>query len=340
MAKTLVTGANGFVAAHVVDSLVKEGHEVVGSVRRDIYGDQLLSVHPEWKGKVTFVNVSDYTKEGAWDEALKEGDFDYVLHIAAPMPSPTNQDFDKDFLEPTVKGNLELLKSASKYGKNLKSIVVTGSVNSITYGNAEHITGRVFTHKDWLPTTVEEARAANHYFSSYATSKKYSEQALWDYVEKEKPSYTVTVFLPCLIFGPPIHYVSDINKLNYTSAIVYSFFNGSTDQVSPTSFPSYIDVRDVVDAHILALTTPGAANKRLLIGGSRYTSQLAADVLRKVPELEGRVVSKDLDESPPVLQLDVSEAEKLFGKPTRTPEATFGDTARKILELERELGGK
>ena len=48
--------------------------------------------------------MSDYTKEGTWDEAFKDGDLDYVLHIAAPMPSPANKDFDKDYLEPNVKG--------------------------------------------------------------------------------------------------------------------------------------------------------------------------------------------------------------------------------------------
>ena len=109
-------------------------------------------------------------------------------------------------------------------------------------------------------------------------------------------------------------------------------------QANPPCFQ--IVVRDIVDAHILALTTPEAANKRFLIGGARYTSQLTADILRKIPELEGRVVAKDLDESQPVLQLDVSETERVFGKPSRTPEVTFGDAARRILELEKELDGK
>jgi hypothetical protein len=67
---------------------------------------------------------------------------------------------------------------------------------------------------------------------------------------------------------------------------------------------------------------------------------MVADILRKIPELEGRVVAKDLDESPPVLQLDTAETERLFGKPSRTPEVTFGDTVKKILELEKELGRK
>ena len=65
----------------------------------------MLSVHPEWKGKLSFVTVSDYTKSGTWDHTFKQHDFDYVVHVAAPLlDNPENVDFDKFFLEPSVKG--------------------------------------------------------------------------------------------------------------------------------------------------------------------------------------------------------------------------------------------
>lgn len=68
-------------------------------------GEQLLSVHPEWSGKLSFVTVSDYRKSGTWDETFKNHDFDYVVHVAAPLlDNPENVDFDKFFLEPSVKG--------------------------------------------------------------------------------------------------------------------------------------------------------------------------------------------------------------------------------------------
>jgi hypothetical protein len=78
---------------------------VVGSVRSPIKGDQLLSVHPEWMSKLSFVVVSDYSKPGTWDEAFKQNEFDYVVHVAAPLlDNPANVDFDKFFLDPSVKG--------------------------------------------------------------------------------------------------------------------------------------------------------------------------------------------------------------------------------------------
>jgi hypothetical protein len=65
-----------------------------------------MSIHPEWEGKVSFITVTDYTKSGTWDEAFKNYDgFDYVVHVAGPLlDNPENVDFDKNFLEPSVKG--------------------------------------------------------------------------------------------------------------------------------------------------------------------------------------------------------------------------------------------
>lgn len=105
MPKTLVTGANGFVAAHVIDQLYKAGHTITGSVRDSSKGQKILETHPEYEGKIDFVTVSDYAKEGTWDEAFKSHDFDYVIHTAAPLlDNPENQDFDEHYLRPNVSG--------------------------------------------------------------------------------------------------------------------------------------------------------------------------------------------------------------------------------------------
>ena len=81
------------------------GHTVIGSVRSVEKGEELLSVHPEWKDNLSFAIVSDFTATGTWVKTFQEHDLDYVVHVAAPAwDDPTNTDFDKDFLEPSVKG--------------------------------------------------------------------------------------------------------------------------------------------------------------------------------------------------------------------------------------------
>ncbi|KAH6664416.1 hypothetical protein B0J14DRAFT_493555 [Halenospora varia] len=336
MPNTLVTGANGFVAAHIIDQLITAGHHVTGSVRTLAKGEQLLKTHPEWTGHLDFVVVSEYDAPGTWDATFQEKDINYVVHTAAPLlDNPANTDFERDFLKPSVEGNRELLKSAVKYGKNLKAIAVTGSVNAMTTG--QDIDERVFTSDSWLPLEIKDAIAAQHPYISYCVSKAEAEKAIWKFVEEEKPAFTVTVLLPALIFGPPIQPVTDIKNINYSNNVFHSLFDGTYEIVPPTSFSSYIDVRDLATAHISSLTVPAVANKRFPVGGAKYSSQIAVNALKKVPELEGRL-PKDGDEVEKVVKFgDVVEWNEKLGLKLRTPEETFGDAARKILELEKVL---
>ena len=78
-------------------------------------------------------------------------------------------------------------------------------------------------------------------------------------------------------------------------------------------------------------------NKRFIVGGKSYSSQLAVNALKTVPELEGRL-PKDNDEVTPVPKFsDVKDWNKKLGLELRTPEETFGDAAKEILRLEKTL---
>jgi nucleoside-diphosphate-sugar epimerase len=167
-------------------------------------------------------------------------------------------------------------------------------------------------------------------------SKKEAEISIWNYVKEFKPSFSVTVFLPALIFGPPIHSVKSMDNINYSNNVFYSLFNGTYDVLPPTSFPSYVDVRDLAAAQIASLTIPGAFNKRLLIGGHSFSHRATADILRKIPELAGRV-PKDSDEVTLTPQIDPAETNQILAMKYHTAEETFTDAAKKILELEAVL---
>ncbi|CZT50831.1 uncharacterized protein RSE6_11891 [Rhynchosporium secalis] len=312
MPNTLVTGANGFLAAHIIDQLISAGHKVTGSVRSVSKGEQILATHSEYEGKLNFVVVSEYAKQGTWDEAFKEGEFDFVVHTAAPLlDDPGNTNFERDFLNPSVGGALELLKSASKYGKKIKAISVTGSVNSMTTGM--DIADRSFNSSEWLPVSVDDAIKANHSYISYCVAKAESEKAIWKYVEEH------------------------LKKINYSTDVLYSLFNGTYETVPDTSFPSYIDVRDLAAAHILALTLPTVANKRFLVGGNKYSSQIAVDALKTLPELKDRLPKDGHEAEKPLRMDDVLGWNEKLGLKPRTALQTFGDAARRLLELEKSL---
>ena len=119
------------------------------------------------------------------------------------------------------------------------------------------IADRTFNSSEWLPVShrpgnlfqttahrcqvsIDDAIAANHPYISYCVAKAESEKAIWKYVEENTPSYTVSVLLPALIFGPPIQPVSSLKKINYSSDVFYSLFNGTYEVIPDTSFPSYV----------------------------------------------------------------------------------------------------
>jgi nucleoside-diphosphate-sugar epimerase len=81
MPHTLVTGANSFVAAHIISELIASGHTITGCVRRVAAGEDIFKTHSEWKEKLDFVVVEDYTKEGVFDDIFKSKQFDYVRSL-------------------------------------------------------------------------------------------------------------------------------------------------------------------------------------------------------------------------------------------------------------------
>lgn len=85
--KVLVTGGSGFIAAHVIDSLLQGGHNVVFTARTTSKADHILQNHKNIpKDRLSYVIVEDIAKENAFDEAVKsDPPFDAVLHTASPF---------------------------------------------------------------------------------------------------------------------------------------------------------------------------------------------------------------------------------------------------------------
>jgi nucleoside-diphosphate-sugar epimerase len=105
MSRTLVTGANSFVASHIIDTLISQGHSVTGTLRRINVGDEILKEHPEWNGNLRFVEIGDLSNQSLWEDLFKKQTFDYIVHVAAPIVGKAGlTDYDQDWLTPSVEG--------------------------------------------------------------------------------------------------------------------------------------------------------------------------------------------------------------------------------------------
>ena len=81
-AKVLVTGANGYLVTWVVKKFLEAEYSVRGIVRSLSSSALLKDKFSHYEDRLELVVVEDLTKDGAFDEAVK--DVDVIVHTASP----------------------------------------------------------------------------------------------------------------------------------------------------------------------------------------------------------------------------------------------------------------
>ncbi|GKZ34822.1 hypothetical protein AbraIFM66950_005178 [Aspergillus brasiliensis] len=292
----ILTGANGFVASHILSILIERGYTVTATVRSQAKANDIIDTHPSWKNAVKFVIVADFTSQGPFDDIFRNSShpFDYVIHTASPLKFQVS-DIQKEMIEPAEKGTTEILQAAHHFGgPSLRRFVLLGSAVSVL-NSFEDLSreGRPYTEKDWNPVTAEQAIARNDTVLGYNVSKTRAEAAAWQFMEKAKPAFDLTVINPDIIIGPmihPIHGPKSINETNHFA--IASFLDGTHKRIEGVTFPFYhfVDVRDVARSHVDALKNPAAANQRVLLIAGLITPQLVVNTIRQnFPSLKDRV---------------------------------------------------
>lgn len=124
MVRVLLTGGSGFIAVHCLESLLKQGHSVVTSVRSEKKAQMIRDTFPDvGKDNLDFVLVDDIARPGAFDEAVKsDPPFEWVLHTASPFHFNVT-DTKKDLLDPAIIGTTGILKAIKKNGPSVKRVV-------------------------------------------------------------------------------------------------------------------------------------------------------------------------------------------------------------------------
>lgn len=274
----LVTGGTGFVGSHCVLQLLKKGYNVRTTLRSMKRKDEVIAMM-RTGGVTSFDNLTfveaDLTKDDNWSEAVKG--CTYVLHVASPFFSQLPKD-ENEMIRPAVDGTLRILKAARDAG--VKRVVVTSNFGAVGY-----------SHKD--PNTViteEEWTDPNEKMTSYNKSKVLAERTAWDFMKREGGNLELSVINPVFILGPALG--PDLSSSFHTLEVI---LNGSMKAVPNIPF-NIIDVRDVADLHIRAMTNPGAKGQRFiaLAGGKITMPEIALLLKKKMPQVAGKVPVKTL----------------------------------------------
>jgi nucleoside-diphosphate-sugar epimerase len=264
MAETvLVTGGTGYVAGWCIAELLKRGYDVRTTVRDESKQDlvrRAVATEVEPGERLSFA-IADLTGDAGWAAAM-DG-CDYVLHVASPMGADDPKDKDPEaLLVPARDGTLRVLRAATAAG--VKRVVMTSAANAASPSS----------YKDeGVSDETLWTDPADPGLPAYRRSKTAAERAAWDFMASQDGPTTLTTILPGAVFGPiltptTLHSVQIIGRL----------VKGMPG--TPRIGFEVVDVRDLVDVHIRAMTSPEAAGQRFLATGEFMWMSDAARALR------------------------------------------------------------
>lgn len=286
---TLITGATGFIAGHCIDLLLKGGHKVIGTIRSQQKSARLAKVFSEAikAGQLVFEIVSDIRSEAEIACVFeKHPDIKFVLHTASPVLHHV-EDPVKDMLEPAVTGTLTVLRVA-KSAPNVHKVVLTSSFAAMMDWNDVTNDTALVNEESWNPVTWQQA-SQKDMILTYLGSKKFAEQAAWDFIKAESPVFGLTTVNPSYVFGPAI--TPGTVNLSNEFLVNGALATKPDTPVSQEPAQMWVDVRDVAKAHISALSRD-LDNQRLMLCVSKFCNQDLLDVVNNgVPVLKGKIAS-------------------------------------------------
>jgi nucleoside-diphosphate-sugar epimerase len=345
-AKVLVSGATGYIAVWVVQNLLDRGYAVRGTARSVAKGDFLKKVFASYASGDRFevVIVVDIAEDGAFDEAVKG--VDAIEHTASPFH--LNAVDPDELIKPAVNGTVGILKSILKDGSTrVRRVVITSSGAAILREDPNPIT---FTEADWnnqcleiLKKYEDEGRkdeAPN--VVKYRASKTLAERSAWEFVNspenKSRINWDLVVLNPPLVFGPAIHEVTTPASLNTSAATFYNYVvdgakaNATGNDFLANTGTCWIDVRDLAEAHALALEKEAAGGERILVSAGLWKWQDfidAANDLSPPPRLSTTLpvgVRGAGKTAKHLMIYDTAKANRILGLKYRTIEETTRDT--------------
>jgi nucleoside-diphosphate-sugar epimerase len=279
MGTILVTGGSGFIGSHAILQLLAAGYQVRTTVRSatreaDVRA-MLKTGGAEPLDRLSFA-VADLENDAGWRDAV--AGCEYLLHVASPLPPgmPKNED---ELIVPARDGTLRVLRAARDAG--VRRVVLTSSFAAIGYGYKPQKTP--FDETNWTDPNGRDATA-------YVKSKTFAERAAWEFIAKEGGQLELSVVNPVAVFGPVL-------GPDYSASIllVKRMMDGAMPGL-PKLYFGVVDVRDVADLHIRAMTDPKAKGERFLAAAGDFMSlrDIAGVLKRRMGEAAGRVPTRQL----------------------------------------------
>ena len=332
----VVTGASGFIGSHIVANLLNRGREVRATVRDATDPgrvDHLRRLPIGEGGSIEIVEM-DLLEAESVNRAISG--CREVIHTAAVVVLKAKNPQEK-IVDPSVIGTRNVLNAIDSAG-TVECLVHTSSTAAIRPQKWED--GQILTTETW----ADDSNIDNN---PYGLAKFSSERLVREWHESRSGGGPkMATINPCVVLGPPL----SKRHLRGSPSFVMTLLNREIPFVVPMHI-SIVDVRDVAEAHVRALTQGKEAGRYLVVSGQMWFREIARAVKAANPSL--KIPTKQV---PYLLSLlvsifhprislswarmhlgkrlywDSSPAERDLGMEWRAPEESLLDTVPPVLE--------
>ncbi|MFD4749802.1 NAD-dependent epimerase/dehydratase family protein [Streptomyces rubiginosohelvolus] len=309
----LVTGGTGYVAGHIVAELLNRGYHVRTTVRtaaKEQVVRDAVATATDPADRLHFAHA-DLTRDEGWDTAM-EG-VTYVMHVASPLGLSGSD--PQALIDTAHGGTLRVLDAAARAG--VRRVVMTSAAN--TSSPSSYADDGITDETLW--TDPDDPNVI-----PYRRSKTVAELAAWGFAEAHPGGPEITTVLPGAVFGPTLS-TSTTGSVGIIAALLTGKMVGI-----PRIGLEVVDVRDLADVHIRAMTSPKAADERFLATGEfMWMADIAQALRQDLGTSAANVTTHELDDDVvrKAAETDVAMAEILPGLGRRSRHST--DKARRLL---------
>jgi len=228
MGKVLVTGGAGFIASHIVDALIEQGHDLV--VIDDLSSGKTNNINPKAKFYHEDIRSSNL------DDLFSKEKPEFVSHHAARTNVIHSLSEPADDANVNILGSLNLLQNCRKWG-----------VKKIIYSSSG---GAIYGEPVYLPC---DENHPVHPLSPYGVSKYAVELYLQTYLNNFSLNYTILRYAN--VYGP--RQIST-GEAAVVARFSYQMIKGADVSINGSGEQErdFVYVSDIVHANILAMQQP------------------------------------------------------------------------------------
>ena len=246
----LLTGGTGYIGSWVAKYLLEKGYIVRLAVRdKNKTGKYafLNAIAEKSSGKLE-IWEADLLKEASYNNAAEGADA--IIHMASPF---TLRFKEKELIQPALEGTKNVL-AAANHSTTVKKVVLTSSVAAVFGDNIDQ--------KEKGLNQLDESHfnttsSVNH--QPYSYSKILAENEAWK-IAKAQNKWNLVVINPSFVLGPSLSEDSNSESL----AFMQDLIGGKFRMGAPDIYFGFVDVRDVANAHIVALENKTAEGRHIL----------------------------------------------------------------------------